>query len=53
LTQEKFNTEAYNSSCIKVYIGPHDGLQLELKHVAVNKLIKLVLYVADLIHVIC
>ena len=33
-------------------MGPHDDSQLELKHVAVNKLIKLVLCVADLIHVL-
>ena len=40
----------YNFSCIKVYERPEDGSHLEPKHVAVNKRIKLVLCVTDLIH---
>jgi hypothetical protein len=32
---------------IIVYKRPHNGSQLELTHVAVNKLIKLALYVTD------
>jgi hypothetical protein len=34
------------------YKRPHDGWQLEPKHVAVNKMIQLVLIVTDLIHIL-
>lgn len=37
----------YNFSCIRIYKKPHNGLQLELTHVAMNKLIKLALCVTD------
>jgi hypothetical protein len=30
----------YNFSCFNIYKRPDNGLQLEMKHVAVNKLIK-------------
>jgi len=39
----------YNFSCIKVYRRPADGSLLEPKHVAVNKLIKLLFCVTVLI----
>jgi hypothetical protein len=48
-----FSTSALctvNVSCIKVYKRPEDGSYLESKYVAVNKVIKLVLCVTDLIH---
>jgi hypothetical protein len=41
---------AYNFSCIN-FKRPDDGSQLELKHAAMNKLIKTVC-VTDLIHVL-
>lgn len=41
----------YNIFFIKINKWPDDGSQLESKHVTVNELIKLVLCVADLIHV--
>jgi hypothetical protein len=41
---------AYKVSCIRVYSTPDDGLQLDPKYVTVNKFIKLVICVADLIH---
>jgi len=37
---------------VSVYIRPDDGSQLQLKHVAVNKLIKLVICAADGIHIV-
>jgi len=42
----------YNFSCIRVYIIPDDGLQLEPQHVAVNGLIKLVICVADWMYMV-
>jgi len=40
----------HNISCIKVYKRTDNGSQLELKHVAMNKPIKLVFCVTDLKH---
>jgi len=43
----------YNFFCINVYKIPDNGLQLELKHVAMNTLLtELVLCVTDLIHIL-
>jgi hypothetical protein len=41
----------YDFSCIKDHKRPDDGSQLELKHATVNKFIKLVLGVTDIIHI--
>lgn len=40
------------SPCINVYKMPDGGSQLDPTHLAVNTLIKTVLYVNDLIHVL-
>jgi len=40
-----------NFSCIKFYKRPDDGSQLQPKHVAVNKLIKL-MYMTVFIHIL-
>jgi len=42
----------YNFSCIRVYVRPDDGPQLQPKHAAVNKLVKLVICAADGIHMV-
>ena len=42
----------YNFSCIRIYKTPEDVSQMEAKHVAVNKLLKLALCVADLIFMV-
>jgi hypothetical protein len=41
----------YSYSCTRVYTTPNEGSQLQPKHVAENELIKLVLFVTDLIHI--
>jgi len=40
----------HNISCINIYKRTDNGLQLQLKHVAMNKLIKLMFCVTDLKH---